>query len=90
MRETGSVLQMTPAASVTMAFDRYTLAMNTEHDNPTPQETDSASSIQQQQQPQQAVEGHAGQGSESAMKQMRVWEQRRASNSTGRGRQGPN
>ena len=35
-------------------------------------------------------EGHAGQGADSAMKQLRVWEQRRASNSGGRGRQGPN
>ena len=44
---------------------------------------------QQQQQPQPAVEGHAGQGSDSAMKQMRIWEQRRASNSGGKRRQGP-
>lgn len=34
-------------------------------------------------------EGHAGHGSESAMKQMRVWEQRRANNSAGKGREGP-
>ena len=44
-------------------------------------------SSQQQQQPQ--PEGHAGQGSDSAMKQMRIWEQRRASNSGGKRRQGP-
>ena len=44
-------------------------------------------SIQQQQQ--QPQEGHAGRGSESAMKQMREWEQRRASNSGGKRRQGP-
>lgn len=43
-------------------------------------------SFQQQQQPH---EGHGGQGSESAMKQMREWEQRRASNSGGKRRQGP-
>lgn len=43
----------------------------------------------QQQQPQPATEGHAGQGSDSAMKQMRIWEQRRASNSGGKRRQGP-
>ena len=42
---------------------------------------------QQQQQPQ--PEGHGGQGSDSAMKQMRIWEQRRASNSGGKRRQGP-
>jgi hypothetical protein len=44
----------------------------------------------QQQQQQPAAEGHAGQGSDSAMKQMRIWEQRRASNSGGKTRQGPN
>ena len=38
----------------------------------------------QQQQPQPE-----GQGSDSAMKQMRIWEQRRASNSGGKRRQGP-
>jgi hypothetical protein len=42
--------------------------------------------VQQQQQPQ--GEGHAGQGSDSAMKQMREWEQRRASHSIGRNRHG--
>jgi len=46
-------------------------------------------SSQQQQQPQPAAEGHAGQGSDSAMKQMRIWEQRRATNSGGKRRQGP-
>ena len=45
---------------------------------------------QQQQDPQSVSEGHAGQGSDSAMKQMRIWEQRRASNSGGKRRQGPN
>lgn len=44
---------------------------------------------QQQQQPQGTVEGHGGQGSESAMKQMRIWEQGRASNSGGK-RKHPN
>jgi len=39
---------------------------------------------QQQQQPQAGVEGHGGQGSESAMKQMRIWEQGRATNSGGK------
>lgn len=42
---------------------------------------------QQQQQPQ--AERHGGQGSDSAMKHMREWEQRRASNSGGKRRQGP-
>lgn len=45
--------------------------------------------VQQQQEQPQLQEGHAGQGSESAMKQMRVWEQRRASNSGGKRRHGP-
>ena len=44
---------------------------------------------QQQQQSQPQSEGHAGQGSDSAMKQMRIWEQRRASNSGGKRRHGP-
>lgn len=44
---------------------------------------------QQQQQPQGGADGHAGNGSDSAMKQMRIWEQRRASNSGGKRRQGP-
>jgi len=41
-----------------------------------------------QQQPQQSQEGHGGQGSDSAMKQMREWEQHRANNSGGRHRHG--
>jgi hypothetical protein len=53
-----------------------------------PEERDSQP-VHQQQQQQPATEGHAGQGSDSAMKQLRVWEQRRASQG-GRGRQGPN
>jgi hypothetical protein len=45
---------------------------------------------QQEQQPQETQsEGHAGQGSESAMKQMRVWEQHRASHSGGKRRGAP-
>lgn len=45
---------------------------------------------QQQHQPQDAQpEGHAGQGSESALKQMRAWEQDRAAHSGGKGRAGP-
>jgi hypothetical protein len=43
---------------------------------------------QQQQQPQH--EGHAGQGSESIMKELREWENRRASNSGGKRRPGSN
>lgn len=43
-------------------------------------------SVQRQQQ--QAQESHGGQGSDSAMKQMREWEQRRATNSGGRHRHG--
>lgn len=34
-------------------------------------------------------DSHAGHGSDSAMKQLRLWEQRRAVHSGGRGRQGP-
>lgn len=45
---------------------------------------------QQQQQHPGDHEGHAGQGADSAMKQMREWEQHRANNSAGHGHQGPN
>jgi hypothetical protein len=48
----------------------------------------STTAQQQQQQPQAGPEGHGGQGSDSAMKQMRAWEQRRAHNSGGKHRQG--
>jgi len=52
---------------------------------------------QEQQQPQpheehaagQGSDGHAGQGSESAMKQMQAWEQRRSVVSGGKRRNGP-
>jgi hypothetical protein len=44
---------------------------------------------QQQEQQEAGVERHGGQGSDSAMKQMRAWEQRRAAFSDGRRRQGP-
>jgi hypothetical protein len=43
--------------------------------------------VQQQQQP--VTEGHAGKGSDSAMRHLRVWEQDRASNSGGKSREGP-
>ena len=42
---------------------------------------------QQQQQPHS--EGHAGQGSESIIQQLREWEHRRASNTGGKRRNGP-
>lgn len=42
---------------------------------------------QQQQQPQ--AEGHAGQGSESIIKQLREWERHRSAHSGGKRRQGP-
>ena len=61
--------------------------MSTEHEEPAGEHGEPSPPPQQQQQP---IEGHGGQGSDSAMKQMRVWEQRRASNSVGKGRQGPN
>lgn len=66
--------------------------MSPEHEDPSQSDPDAGQSIQQQQQQQQQspAEGHAGQGAESALKQLRVWEQRRASNSGGRSRQRPN
>jgi hypothetical protein len=42
--------------------------------------------VQHRHQPSQ--EGHGGQGSDSAMKQMREWEKHRANNSGGRHRHG--
>lgn len=51
-------------------------------------ESGSSAGPQQQQQPQR--EGHAGQGSESIMKQLREWENRRASNSGGKRRPNSN
>jgi len=44
---------------------------------------------QQQQQQQPQPEGHAGRGSESIMKQLREWEDRRASHTGGKHRTGP-
>jgi hypothetical protein len=55
----------------------------------TPEDGQQASPGGQQQQQEPESEHHAGQGSDSAMKQMRVWEERRASHSGGRHRQGP-
>ena len=52
------------------------------------EQEEAGGTTQQQQQPQVQGEGHAG--SESAMKQLRVWEQRRASISGGKRRTGPN
>ena len=49
----------------------------------------SSTTAQQQQQTQATPEGHGGQGSDSAMKHMLAWEQRRARNSGGKHRQGP-
>lgn len=63
--------------------------MTQEQDHSNAEERDAAP-VQQQPQSQPATEGHAGQGSDSAMKHMRLWEQRRASQAGGRGRQGPN
>jgi hypothetical protein len=83
---------MTSAGAATMVPIRDTRYAMTQQEHSTPEEHDAAPVQQQQQQPHQqpATEGHAGQGSDSAMKQMRVWEQRRASQGAGRGRQGPN
>ena len=61
--------------------------MDSQHDDFPPEDRDAAAPVQHER-PGDS-EGHAGQGADSAMKQMRVWEQRRASNSGGKGRQGP-
>jgi hypothetical protein len=61
-----------------------THAMDQEQQQRAPDDDESGGSAQQQQQPQ--PEGHAGQGSESIMKQLREWEDRRASHSGGKRR----
>lgn len=62
--------------------------MMEQDNNAAPDEESGGSVQQQQQQPQPTSEGHAGQGAESALKHLRAWEQRRATNSAGK-RQGP-
>lgn len=65
--------------------------MDSQHSDFPPEDREPSSPVQHQHDDRQGEsEGHAGQGADSAMKQMRVWEQRRASNSGGKGRQGPN
>ena len=61
--------------------------MSQEQQQDSPEDEGSSSSAQQQQQPQ--AEGHAGRGSDSIIKQLREWEDRRASNSGGTRRPGP-
>jgi hypothetical protein len=65
------------------------MSQEQQHFTPEDGEAPQSSGGQQQQQP-QPEDGHAGQGSESIMKQLREWEQRRASNSGGKRRSGPN
>jgi hypothetical protein len=60
------------------------MSQEQQHDLPEDEDSSRTSSGQQQQQPQ--PEGHAGQGSDSIMKQLREWENRRASNSGGKRR----
>lgn len=63
--------------------------MDAQKNDSPPEDGDAVQPVQQQQEQSQGEsEGHAGQGADSAMKQLRVWEQRRASNS-GKRRQGP-
>ena len=65
--------------------------MPTEHDRERAAKPPSAPAQQQQQQqqPQAEGDGHAGRGSDSAMKQLRIWEERRSFISGGKRRQGP-
>jgi hypothetical protein len=66
------------------------MVMSQEQQQDTPEDEGSSSGSaggQQQQQPQ--AEGHAGHGSESIIKQLREWENRRASHSGGKRRLGP-
>jgi hypothetical protein len=63
--------------------------MSQQQEPSSPEEGQQAGPGGQQQQQERESERHAGQGSDSAMKQMRVWEERRANNSGGKHRQGP-
>ena len=64
--------------------------MSQQQEQFTPEDGEPAKDGNVQQNPQQAQEeGHAGRGSDSAMYHMREWEQRRASHSGGKRRQGP-
>ena len=64
--------------------------MNTEQEQtPVPGGESHSHPVQQQQQPQPQSDGHGGQGADSALKQMRAWEQRRAALTGGKRRQGP-
>lgn len=58
-----------------------------QHDAPEGEESSGNGSGQQQQQPQ--PHGHAGEGSESIIKHLHEWEDRRASHSGGKRRNGP-
>lgn len=60
--------------------------MTSAHQDSSTDEAHRQAPEQHQQQPQGE---HAGQGSDSAMRQMQVWEQNRASHSGGSRRQGP-
>ena len=62
------------------------MSQEQQHDTPEDEGSSANGTGQHQQQPQS--EGHAGQGSESIMKQLREWEDRRASNSGGARRPG--
>ena len=63
--------------------------MTTENAKPAREGGDGAAGDRPNHDPQPG-ERHAGQGADSAMKQLRVWEQRRASDSAVKGREGPN
>ena len=62
--------------------------MSQQQEQFTPEEGEPAKDGNVRQQ-QAQEEGHAGRGSDSAMQHMREWEQRRASHSGGKRRQGP-
>lgn len=65
--------------------------MSQDHDQPDQERgADSRPTAQDAQQPHEAAcEGHAGQGSESALKQLRVWEEHRATHTGGKRHGGP-
>ena len=63
--------------------------MSTEQDQPPTDKPRSPAAGQQQQQPQAERDGHGGRGSQSALEQLRIWEEQRAVQSGGKRREGP-
>lgn len=90
MARSSRVLRRRSGRGASIGTNTCAMAMNTENDSiPPPGDSPPPVQQQQQQQPQGGSGGHAGQGSESALRQMQAWEKSRAANSGGKRRQSP-